>query len=126
MSYFATEGVQRSGDGRFAALADLPEVDVGGGVILRPFAGTSVMISHATLEAGGEAPAHVHHEEQMGIVLTGRCVFSLDGVERELVPGDVYHAPPGVAHGVVAGPDGCVIVDVFSPPRAALLERMMG
>ncbi|HVB26693.1 MAG TPA: hypothetical protein VNE21_02135 [Mycobacteriales bacterium] len=51
--------------------------------------------------------------------------MTLDGVRRLLRADDIYHAPPGVPHGLVAGAGGCVIVDLFSPPRAALL-RLLG
>ncbi len=34
------------------------------------------------------------------------------GIARELAPGNVPHTIP-------AGPEGCSVLDVFSPPRAA-------
>ena len=58
----------------------------------------------------------------MGIVVSGSGDFDLDGEIRRVVPGDTYHAPPGVPHGLRAGAEGCVVIDVFSPPRAALVE----
>lgn len=35
-------------------------------------------------------------------------------------------APPWVPHGGVAGPDGCTIVDLFSPPRPHDRSRRVG
>jgi quercetin dioxygenase-like cupin family protein len=124
MSYFSDTAGTRAGDGRYAALGDLPEVDAGNGVTLRPLAGDRLMLSHVTIAPHGQAAVHTHDEEQMGLVVSGTCVFSLDGVERTLAAGDIYHAPAGVPHGATAEAEGCVIVDLFAPPRRALLDLM--
>ena len=55
-------------------------------------------------------------------MLSGACTFTLGDEERVLGPGDVYHVPPGVRHGLRTDGDACVVVDIFSPPRQALLE----
>ncbi|MCI2957349.1 cupin domain-containing protein [Agromyces atrinae] len=109
---------------RFAALGDVEPLSGGDGVALRVVSGTDVMLSHVTLEPNAVAAVHVHEEEQMGLVIAGSIRFSLDGVERELGPHDVFVAPPWVPHGGVAGPDGCTIVDLFSPPRAAFVAQL--
>jgi len=124
MSYFSDSASARAGDGRYCALGDLAEVDAGNGVTLRPLAGERLMLSHVTIAPHGQAAVHTHDEEQMGLVVSGTCQFSLDGVERTLSAGDIYHAPAGVPHGATAGADGCVIVDLFAPPRQALLDLM--
>jgi hypothetical protein len=38
--------------------------------------------------------------------------------------GDCVVIPPHVPHGDGAGPEGCTVLDVFSPPRAAILGLM--
>jgi quercetin dioxygenase-like cupin family protein len=124
MSYFSESASTRAGDGRYSALDELPEVDAGNGVTLRPLSGQQLMLSHVTIAPHGQAAVHTHDEEQMGLVVSGTCEFSLDGVQRTLAAGDIYHAPAGVPHGATAGPDGCVIVDLFAPPRQALLDLM--
>ena len=124
--YFGAGATRRHPDhhGRYARVGDQVPVDAGGGVTLRAVTGLGVMLSYVTVEAHGEAPVHTHDEEQMGIVLTGTCTFELEGETRVLEVGDVYHAPPGVPHGVRAGDEPCTLVDVFAPPRQALLDLL--
>ena len=124
MTYFSDAATSRAGDGRFSSLDDLPALDAGGGVTLRPLTGERVMLSHVTIAPHGDAPLHTHDEEQIGLVLSGSCEFELDGVTRTLKAGDVYHAPPGVPHGARTNDEQVVIVDLFSPPRQALLDLM--
>ena len=40
--------------------------------------------------------------------------------------GDCVVIPPHVRHGGASGPEGCEVLDVFSPPRAAILGLMAG
>ena len=80
------------------------------------------MLSYVTMAPHAVAAVHTHDEEQIGLVISGTCEFELDGMTRTLGPGDAYHAPPGVPHGARTGDAECVIVDVFSPPRQALLD----
>ena len=51
--------------------------------------------------------------------LTTRCEITniKDGEEIEVKKGDFWVSPGGIEHGVIGGPDGAVILDVFSPPR---------
>jgi quercetin dioxygenase-like cupin family protein len=36
----------------------------------------------------------------------------------EVTKGDFWRTPGGVPHTMRAGPDGCRVLDIFSPPRA--------
>ena len=110
--------------GRFAPIDGQPTVTPTPGVHIQPLPGAAVMLCRVTFEPHSEAPVHTHDEEQMGIVLSGSGDFALDGQTRQVGPGDTYHAPPGVPHGLVAGSEGCIVIDVFSPPRAAILELL--
>jgi quercetin dioxygenase-like cupin family protein len=127
-SYFSDAAASRleSDRGAFCRIDEQPLVAAAPGVNLRPVAGRGLMLSHVTIEPHSEAPTHTHDEEQMGIVLEGTCEFELDGEVRTVGPGDVYHAPPGIPHGVRTGAGRCVIIDMFSPPRRALLDLMRG
>jgi quercetin dioxygenase-like cupin family protein len=40
--------------------------------------------------------------------------------------GDCVVIPPHVVHGGTAGPAGCTVVDVFTPPRAGIVSLMRG
>jgi len=43
--------------------------------------------------------------------------FTIGGEVGETRPGSSWVIPPNVPHSVVAGPEGAVLVEVFSPPR---------
>jgi quercetin dioxygenase-like cupin family protein len=123
-SYFGSAVAPEGVRGRFTPIDGQPRITPAPGVHLQPVAGVGLMLSRVTVEPHCEVPAHAHDEEQMGIVIAGSGDFELGGETRPVGPGDTYHAPPGVAHGLRAGADGCVVIDAFSPPRAALLELM--
>lgn len=126
MTYFSESAGPTSGGppGTFARIGELATVSLGPGLLARPYAGTNLLASEVTIDAHSEAPVHTHDEEQMGIVTSGTCEFTLGDEMRTLSAGDLYHAPPGVAHGLRTGDDPCTVIDIFSPPRAALLELM--
>lgn len=113
-----------TGPPRFVALDRVPEVEAAPGVWMRPVFGDRLNLSLVRMEPGAEAAVHEHDEEQLGIVLEGSCEFTLGDEARTLRTGDVYVAPPFVPHGAMAGPEGCRILDAFSPPREALRELL--
>lgn len=123
--YFGAAGTRPEGStGRFTDLGEHEPIEAAPGVVLRAVSGTGVMLSHVTIASNSEAPVHTHDEEQMGVVLSGTCDFELDGQVQRLAAGDVYVAGPGVPHGVRTGEEECVVLDVFAPPRRALLDLL--
>ena len=87
------------------------------GVTMWPASGVNLMMNFVRIEPGGEVPVHRHPHEQAGTVIEGAIFMTIDGETRELQVGDCYIAPPHSLHGASAGPAGCLVVDVFSPPR---------
>jgi quercetin dioxygenase-like cupin family protein len=81
-----------------------------------PTAGERIMLNFVRLEPGVIVPMHHHPHEQAGTVLEGSIVLTIEGETRELGPGDAYVAPANARHGATT-PNGCLVVDVFSPPR---------
>lgn len=86
------------------------------GIEMYPLAGSNMMINFVRIQPGGVVPLHHHPHEQGGTVLEGSIVLTIDGETRELRAGDAYIAPPHSVHGATS-PDGCLVIDVFSPPR---------
>lgn len=92
---------------------------------LRPFDGVelwsvnseTLMLSLVRLSPNTIVPQHHHVNEQAGSVVSGRLTFTIGEESRDVVAGQGYLIPPGAPHGAVAGPDGCLVVEVFSPPR---------
>jgi len=80
-----------------------------------------MMISRVRLGAGFELASHHHANEQIVVVLSGRCRFTL-GAEGdpacrtvEIVGGDVLVLPSDVPHSCTALEE-TLILDLFSPP----------
>ena len=87
------------------------------GITTRIFPGKKAMISVVRIEPNAVGAIHSHPQEQWGLMLEGSAVRIQDGEEIEVKKGDFWVSPGGVEHGVIGGPDGAVILDVFSPPR---------
>ena len=71
-------------------------------------------------------PLHSHPHEQLGLVLRGMQALVVDGVAHELGPMEGYVLPGGVEHSAYCGPDGALVLDVFSPVREDYRERWQG
>ena len=74
----------------------------------------------AVVEADPDAvlPEHHHHNEQFGMVIEGSVLFRVGDEERSLGPGGTWRIPSDTPHTATAGPEGAVVIDIFSPPRA--------
>jgi quercetin dioxygenase-like cupin family protein len=103
---------------------DVPSLPIERGIVVRAVLGRRLNISFIYFEPRSVAPVHQHREEQIGTVLEGSLEFELAGEKRTLRRGDVYIIPPDVPHGAVANEEGCVTLDVFSPPREGLREML--
>jgi quercetin dioxygenase-like cupin family protein len=102
----------------FAKLADLGPLPIWNGVTSRAVEGAHITMAVVELAPNSLVPEHQHHNEQLGLVLQGSLTFTIGGERRELMPGDAYVIPGNVKHDVVTGPQGAVVLDVFSPVRA--------
>lgn len=76
-----------------------------------------LMTSYVEFEPHAVVEEHSHPHEQMGILLSGRAVFTIGDETRTLGPGDMYRMPSHVKHKVVALEEPVRAFDVFSPPR---------
>ena len=87
------------------------------GIETRIFPGEHAMLSVVRIAPGATGTIHSHPEEQWGVLLEGTCT-RIQGDERvECAVGEFWHTPGGVSHGIVGGPAGAVVLDIFSPPR---------
>ena len=98
-------------------LADLPPIPVWEGVIARRVQGERITLAVVELAPNAIVPEHRHPNEQNGLVIQGRVLFRCGDEERELGPGGTWRILGGVPHSVVTGPDGAVVIDVFTPIR---------
>jgi quercetin dioxygenase-like cupin family protein len=90
---------------------------LGEGITTRIFPGQQAMISVVRIEPNAHGAIHSHSQEQWGVMIEGSAIRIQDGEEIVVGKGDFWCSPGGIEHGIIGGPDGAIILDVFSPPR---------
>ena len=75
-----------------------------------------LMVVAFTFAQGGEGKLHSHPHTQSTYIQSGRFVFSVDGVETEVGPGDSFVIPSNAVHGCRCIEAGKMI-DTFTPRR---------
>ena len=91
------------------------------GVTVRTCAAEKMMLSLAELEPGSVVEEHAHPHEQVGILLSGKVLFTIGGEQKTLTAGDVWVIPGGVRHKVVVLEGPARALDVFTPVREEYL-----
>ena len=100
-------------------IADVPSLDVWGETVqARVIVGNNASLAVVDLAPGAIVPEHRHEHEQLGLCIEGSITFTIDGERRELGPGGTWRIGSNLAHDAVAGPNGAIVVDIFSPVRA--------
>jgi quercetin dioxygenase-like cupin family protein len=122
--YFDQSGEPSDEPGRFVRLDDLAPLLPMDGLEFRPIATDSVLANFVTFAPNAPAPMHHHFEQQITIMLSGELSFTVGAETRSMHAGDCVVIPPHVPHGGDAGPEGCTVVDVFTPPRAGIVAMM--
>ena len=115
-------------DSNLRDIADVPALDVWGETVqARMISGNNASLAVVELGPNAIVPEHHHEQEQLGLCITGSITFTIDGERRTLGPGGTWRIPSNQVHDGVAGPDGAVVVDIFSPIRSdwADLPRSM-
>jgi quercetin dioxygenase-like cupin family protein len=87
------------------------------GITTRIFPGDQAMLSVVRLEPNAEGQMHQHPQEQWGVLLEGSARRIQGGEEVAVEKGDFWRTPGNVPHTMKAGPEGAVVLDIFSPPR---------
>src|SRR3954464_14512965 len=122
--YFDESGEPSDAPGRFVHVDDLDPLNVIEGLEFRPVTTDSVMTNFVTFEPDAPTPMHHHAEQQIAIVLSGELTITVGGETKVMHAGGCVVIPPHVEHGGVAGPQGCTVIDVFTPPRAGIVALM--
>jgi quercetin dioxygenase-like cupin family protein len=105
---------------------ELPAVSPFPGITMRLLTGERLMAAWVTLEPNTVVPDHEHPHEQIGAVLEGWLDLTIGGETRRLEPGQTYTIPPGVRHMATTGGEGCLVLDLFAPPREDYLALVGG
>lgn len=106
-------------DSNLRDIADVPALDVWGDTVqARVIVGQKASLAVVELAPNAIVPEHRHEHEQLGLCIKGSVAFTIDGERRELGPGGTWRITSNLPHDAVAGPDGAILVDIFSPVRA--------
>jgi unsaturated pyranuronate lyase len=103
----------------FNSVSDLPLLKIWGDTVgARRVQGERITLAIVELAPHAVVPEHRHAAEQLGMVITGLMHFTVDGETRDLGPGGTWRILGDRPHDVVAGPEGAVVIDVFTPVRS--------
>ena len=105
-------------------LADFPLLEIWGEAVrARRVQGERITLAIVELAPNAVVPEHRHANEQLGMVIQGQMHFTVDGETRDLGPGGTWRILGDRPHDVVAGPEGAVVIDVFTPIRSDWDEK---
>ncbi len=62
-------------------------------------------------------PEHSHPHEQVGTMIEGHAVFTIEGKKYPVKAGQMWRLPGGVTHQVTVGDEPMRVVEAFSPVR---------
>lgn len=95
-----------------------PIIDGGDGTTRQVLSETpELMVVAFNFELGAEGSLHNHPHTQSTYVESGRFMFSLDGEETEIGPGDSFIIPSDTRHGCRCIEEPGRLVDTFTPRR---------
>jgi len=86
--------------------------------------GEKTLMGRFTLAKGAKIPPHRHPQEQTGLMISGRLLFTVEKEEFEAATGDSWCLPGDSEHSVIALEDS-VVVEIFSPVRADYLPHKL-
>jgi quercetin dioxygenase-like cupin family protein len=101
----------------FYDVEDLPRFSPLGGIEMQAIVGGAMMANWVRLAPNTEMPMHEHPHEQIGVILDGSMEMTIGDETRLIGPGMAYAIPGGIRHGARTRDDGCLALDIFSPPR---------
>lgn len=109
--------------GRYVDVDAIDPVEYVPGLQFRPVLGERSLVNFVYFDKNTVAPEHVHTEEQIVVVLEGEFEFSINGEVRTMRAGDVAVIPAWTPHTARTYDTTCREIDVFTPPRATLIEH---
>jgi quercetin dioxygenase-like cupin family protein len=104
-------------------LAEITPIQVWEGVVARRVEGERLTIAVVELAPNAVVPEHRHANEQCGLVIEGEVTFRIGDEERVFGPGGTWRILGDTPHDLVTGPEGAVVVDVFTPRRDDWADR---
>jgi quercetin dioxygenase-like cupin family protein len=108
----------------WASKNDLPRFAPIAGLYMQCVTGGRIMANWVTIEPHTTIPRHQHPHEQVGVMLEGALEMTIGDETRLCRTGDAYTIPPNLPHSARTLDEGCVVLDVFSPPREDYLAQI--
>ena len=99
----------------------LPTFSPAPGIAAQAVSGGSLMSVWMRIEPETSLAVHAHPHEQIGVVLEGAITITIGDETRRAEAGHAYVVPPNLPHGGVTGPEGCLVIESFAPPREGFL-----
>jgi len=78
--------------------------------------GSESLMSEFLLRKDAQLPEHAHLHEQCGYLVSGHIVLHVDGLSRDILPGDSWNISSNVKHRADIIEDS-VALEIFSPLR---------
>lgn len=105
-------------------LAAIAPIDLQPGTVRgRRIEGDRLTVSVIEFGPGAIVPEHRHPHEQIGICLTGSITITIEDESRTMGPGGTWRILGDRPHVAVAGPDGAVAIEAFTPVRDDWADR---
>ncbi len=103
---------------------DIPIVELTPGSNSHIVPAENITVSFLTMAPNSYFATHRHESEQVMIVVDGACDEIVEGKLYHLEKDDVIVLPANIEHGAYISDRGCRAIDVFSPPRRDLAEKL--
>ena len=87
------------------------------GITAHVFPAEQSMASVVEIAPNAVGTVHSHPQEQWSVLVEGSATRIHEGEEIAVGKGDFWVAPGGVEHGIIGGPEGAVVIDIFAPAR---------
>jgi mannose-6-phosphate isomerase-like protein (cupin superfamily) len=67
---------------------------------------------------------HTHTSAQISYMLKGKLRMRIGNEERVISPGEMGYVPPNVEHSIESLDEYVLVLDIFSPPRPDIVQRL--
>ncbi len=102
---------------------DIPEERLNEKITRKVFWGERVMLARFELAPDAQIDMHEHVSEQVSTCKRGSVTLIFpDEPDVVLRPGDMLVIPGSKPHAAKVGPEGAVVIDIFSPIRADFIK----
>jgi quercetin dioxygenase-like cupin family protein len=93
-------------------------------VVRKAFWGENIMVTRWQLAPNAIIPLHDHVAEQVTLVQSGSVTLKFPpDHEVTLHEGEMFVIPASKPHGAHVGPEGCTVMDLFSPVRQDIIRE---